>query len=85
MIKNKFVHWGKPNLKETIDDKSSDLDNKVKTLREERIKILQREVVEITLEKNNTREITPILNEINKLRNSLKMIDDGTKTENYFM
>ncbi len=85
MIRNKFIVRGKPNLNEAKENVESNLDSKVKTLREERIKILQREVVEISLEKNNTREITPILNEINKLRNSLRMTAEESKAENYYM
>gem|GEM_PF-5241849 len=78
MVKNKFVVWGKPNIwgkpkpKADVESNDESLDRRVKCLREERIKVLQREVVEISVQPNREKEISSILSEIKKLRNSLK-------------
>ena len=82
MIKNKFVAWGKPNIwgkpksKSVSETNNSNLENRVKCLREERIKILQRELVEISVQQNNTKKISHILSEIKKLRTSLKFTEN---------
>ncbi len=82
MIKNKFVVWGKPNVwgkpksKKVTETNDANLENRVKCLREERIKILQRELVEISVQHNGSKEISTILNEIKKLRASLKFTEN---------
>ena len=46
----------------------SNLEKRVTAIHQERIKVLQKEMVEISLQNNQDRKIGPILEEIRKLR-----------------